>query len=140
MTNTNNENHSCFHCPEHGGRRPAALEAGFGVRNFFGQSGHVCETIPHGGGDGLRLGLLPSVLVGFGIFLSSLPRLSSIFRRMPPGAEWGPLKLLNGCSLSELHIHINTHVYVCTHTHIQTHGIKTCVVLKMSVIRETGGV
>lgn len=46
------------------GQLPQKL--GFGVRNFSRLSGHVCETAPHGGGDGLRLGqLLPSVLVGF---------------------------------------------------------------------------
>lgn len=111
------------------------------MRNFFGQSGHVCETIPHGGRDGLRLGLLlPSVLVGFGIFLSSLLRLSSIFRRMPSGAEWGPLKLLNGCSLSELHIHINTHVYVCTHTHSNSWYKNLCSLKDVSNKRNWRGV
>lgn len=38
------------------GQLPQKL--GCGVRNFSRLSGHVCETTPHGGGDGLRLGQL----------------------------------------------------------------------------------
>lgn len=125
------------------GQLPQKL--GFGVRNFSRLSGHVCETTPHGGGDGLRLGqLLPSVLVGFWHF--SFPVSQDcffLFRRMPSGAECGPLKLLNGHSLSGIHIHIHLYTHtccICVYTHIQTHGVKNCVVLKKSVIRETGGV